>query len=395
MQLNTLIVIVLLSGTITVAQERKISSKVNPGCKTCTNDTILMYVRCDGASDTIHQIWDFTRSIPTVIFAVTKLKSSLDIVWDGNNPTGFYMSETPLYSFATALDKIYEYNDLKDNGHFDPNLPHHIHNLDHMMWHVKEISTTEKEAMVRVYGTLNNDRSEEHGTVAIKLDLIPFKDYAVELPHLIHTANSTQFDVSLVNLTSTPGYNASRFALHLLLVSTDSATETMRYTMRKSLDDEHTPGVFEVIEIKTPALHNYAIGGYLQFRPVGYVQAERGVASSTIAHVSYFNRTSLPVRSTMKTFYDEFGRANLLVQDMMVSFGEGGDGYYAQHNYTAWSFAVGYGSPPTDSFSWYVVLIISGGLLLPVLLAVSGMVYVLVRRHRQRYNSRAMFANED
>lgn len=79
-----------------------------------------------------------------------------------------------------------------------------------------------------------------------QLDLIPFKDYAVDLPHLIHTANSTLFDISLVNLTTSKEYNASRYAIHLLLVSTDPETDTMHYTMRKSLDDEHTPGVFEV-----------------------------------------------------------------------------------------------------------------------------------------------------
>lgn len=49
-----------------------------------------------------------------------------------------------------------------------------------------------------------------------------------------------------------------------------------------------------------------------------------------------FSRTSLPPYSTLRTYFDEHGRANLLVQDMIVSFGESGDGYYKQHNYTAW-----------------------------------------------------------
>lgn len=56
--------------------------------------------------------------------------------------------------------------------------------------------------------------------------------------------NSTLIDVSLVNFTTS--LNASRLAAQLILTSTDDDDDTMRYTMRKSLDDEHTPGVFEV-----------------------------------------------------------------------------------------------------------------------------------------------------
>lgn len=58
--------------------------------------------------------------------------------------------------------------------------------------------------------------------------------------------------------------------------------------------------------------------------------------SFKVFSITFFSRTSLPPYSTLRTYFDEHGRANLLVQDMMVSFGESGDGYYKQHNYTAW-----------------------------------------------------------
>lgn len=74
--------------------------------------------------------------------------------------------------------------------------------------------------------------------------MLPFTDYAVDLPHLIHTANSSLIDINLVNFTTS--MNASRYAIHFLMVSTDDWNDVMNYTMRKSLDDEHTPGVFEV-----------------------------------------------------------------------------------------------------------------------------------------------------
>ncbi|CAH0725098.1 unnamed protein product, partial [Brenthis ino] len=394
MRIQTLLIVVVVTLSLAYGQDRKITSKLNPGCQSCTTETTLVYVKCEGISDTIHQIWDFTRHTPTVIFAIGSLNSTMNITWDRMLPKTISVSEKPLYSFATAIDKLFEYDDLDDNGHIDPKFPHKEVSLNSMVWHLNESKMTDKEAMVHVYGIMDDNRHGKRGIVNIKLDLIPFKDYAVDLPHLIHTANSTLFDISLVNLTTTKEFNASRYAIHLLMVSTDSVTETMHYTMRKSLDDEHTPGVFEIIEIKTPALYNEDEGGYLQFRPVGYRQPERSVASSTVAHVSDFTRTTLPRHSTLKLFYDTLEGPDLLVQDLFVSFGEPGDGFYKQHNYTAWSFTIGYGTPPIENFSFFVIMIICIGLGVPVLLALSGIVFVVLRRYRHRHN-RTRFTNEE
>ncbi|XP_045450278.1 glycosylated lysosomal membrane protein B-like [Melitaea cinxia] len=390
--MNIQTVLIFIGLSFAYGQDRKITAKLNPGYNTLSSDVTLVYVKCEGVSDTIHQIWDFTRHMPTVIFAVTSVNSTLNVTWTDNVPKNLILSEEPTYSFATAIDKVYEYDDLDDNGHIDPKFPQKPYPLDRIVWNLNESLLTDKEAMVHVYGTLN-DRHGRQETIHIKLDLIPFKDYAVDLPHLIHTANSTLFDISLVNLTTSKEYNASRYAIHLLLVSTDPETDTMHYTMRKSLDDEHTPGVFEIIEIKSPSLFEEGEGGYLQFRPVAYLQSTRGVASSAIARVSAFNRTYLPRHSTLKLFYSRLN-TDLLVQDMFVSFGEAGDGYYKQHNYTAWSFTIGYGTPPVESFSFFVIMIISIGLGVPVVLALSGITYVLLRRYRQR-NNRTRFTNED
>lgn len=229
----------------------------------------------------------------------------------------------------------------------------------------------------------------------IKLDLLPFKDYAIDLPHLIHTANSTLIDVSLVNLTSSPDYNASRFAIHFTMVSTDSWSDTLTYNMRKSLDDEHTPGVFEIFEIKTPKSSRSDDGGFMQFRPVCYTEPERSVSSSTNAYITNFTRTFLPKSGTLRDFYRDFDRNNLLVQDMYISFGLPGDGFYRQHNYTSWSFTIGYGVPPVENFSLFVIIVISIGLGVPVVLALSGITYVLVRRCKQSRNPPARFTDDE
>ncbi|KAJ8714378.1 hypothetical protein PYW07_002603 [Mythimna separata] len=378
MHLHSLLIVFLLS--FACGQDRRITPVLNPGCENCS--TTLVYIKADGSQDTVHQLWDFTRGAPTIIYLITKQSTPLNISWVDELPDKFVLPEKPVYSFAASIDKLQEYNDIENNGHIDNKSPQRELPLRHVWWRRGEHQLSGKEAMLHMRGHFEERR--QRGVLDMKLDLLPFKDYAVDLPHLIHTANSTLVDISLVNLTSSEDYNASRFAIHFLMVSTDDRSDSMTYSMRKSLDDEHTPGVFEIFEIKTPKSSRSDDGGFLQFRPVCYTEPERSVSSSTNAYITNFTRTSLPYAGTLRDFYRTFDGNNLLVQDMYISFGLPGDGFYRQHNYTSWSFTIGYGVPPVESFSLFVIIIISIGLGVPVLLALSGITYVLVRRCKQR-----------
>ncbi|KAJ2949555.1 hypothetical protein O0L34_g15474 [Tuta absoluta] len=385
----------------TYGQDRKIQGVLNPGCSACSNKTTLVYIKATGSKDSILQVWDFTRSPPTIIYVIGSVNASLNITWeksrwDSIKPTKFVLNEKPKYSFAAVLDQLIEYDDLHDIGQLDiDHQPHKMFSLSHMVWERKNNTIlTDQEATVVMTGHFYPD-IEKRGSIDLKLDLLPFKDFAVDLPHLIHTANSTLVDISLVNLTLTKEFNASRFGLHLVLVSTDDARGRMRYDMRKSLDDEHTPGVFEIVELRTPESYASGDGGYIQFRPVAYTKQERGVTTSTNAHVSNFTTVRLPYWSSAVQFYSDFDRNNILVQGIYISFGETGDGFYKQHNYTAWSFTIGYGAPPLEGFSLFVIIIIAIGLGVPVALALSGVIYLLVRRYRPRNGSQRLTDDDD
>ncbi|XP_063627445.1 glycosylated lysosomal membrane protein B-like [Cydia splendana] len=375
MHLRTLVLICVLS--LAFGQDRKITPLLNPDCKACSSNTTLVYIKAEGSHNTIHQLWDFTRGTPTIIYAVAGVNSSLQVEWAHDKPVKFNMSEEPSYSFAMAISEIYEYNDLEDRGHPNSSTKFRRYPLKELNWARQDSVLTEQEAML----VMQADKYSRHrnGTVAIKLDLLPFRDYATLLPHLIHTANSTLIDVQLANLTQSRDFNASRFALRLILVASD-ANGTLSRRVEKSLDDEHTPGVFEIIEIKTPRCVTTGAGGYMQFRPVAYTQKERSVTSSTVVHVSDFNSTHIVLPNTLSRFYPDIDE--MLIEDMIVSFGEPQDGFYRQHNYTAWSTTFGYGAPPVETFSLFVILVITIGLSVPVLLALSGVVYVVSRRCR-------------
>ena len=64
------------------------------------------------------------------------------------------------------------------------------------------------------------------------------------MPHLLHTTNATQVDLVLENMPTL--YDASRFAVDLISVSSDSKNSSLEIKKHRSLDDEHSPGIFTV-----------------------------------------------------------------------------------------------------------------------------------------------------
>ena len=64
------------------------------------------------------------------------------------------------------------------------------------------------------------------------------------LPHLQFNGNNTQVSLTLQNVSA--AFENSRFALQLVMVTSDGHQKEMSLQTTKSIDDEHTPGVFEV-----------------------------------------------------------------------------------------------------------------------------------------------------
>ncbi|XP_041980924.1 glycosylated lysosomal membrane protein-like [Aricia agestis] len=368
--------IVFMLICLAYGQDRKVTSGLNPGCAACNADTIVAYVRCEGPADTIHQIWDFSNHAPTFILALTSVNSTLNITWDGSSIRSFNFTENPKYSFAASMDKFIEYNDTDSNCKVNTSYPWKEYSFDMVSWTLNDSKFDSKEAMIVVSGKIH-DRRFRNATIHLKTQYLPWTDAAEELPRLVHTANSSLVDIRLARLPTS--YPAARYALRLALVSTDDVADTMRLERRKSLDDEHTPGVFEIDEILSPALHGRGAGGYVQFRPVGYTQPRRTVASSTLVHVADFDRISIPRHSTLRLFYGAAFDA-VLAQTALVTFGDSGDGFYAKSNYTDWSWSLGCGAVPAESLSLAAVVVLAAGAGGAALLAVGGGAALLLRR---------------
>lgn len=181
------------------------------------------------------------------------------------------------------------------------------------------------------------------------------------MPCLLHSANSTQLDIVIDHLQTNKNFSSSRFALELLILSENDFNSTVAIDVKRSLDDEFTPGIFEVmllfshncklyfriniifmflsqvIELTTPVVPKKS--GYLQWRPVSYTHSDRDVTNST-GSIFYPIRTAtaddyLSKNSLLYMYYGE-RMFDVLVKRMNVSFGTWKDGFYKETNYNTW-----------------------------------------------------------
>lgn len=377
---------------------RKLNTSYNPGCSdpTICNSVKVVYVEAEGLNDTLHYLWDFTQR-PSIFVAATPIKSHLIISWDqfkGNNNKSITFSEEPMYSFGIVLDKLWEYNDINDTGIMDRKNTDSSYvralDMENFNWTLTSFGNESVESVDVVMEassyTPKDLTAVISGSIRLVLSAFGFRDHSEELPHLLHSANCTQVDLVLDKLKTNSSFSSSRFAVGVLIASSDKANTTATIISRKSLDDEHSPGIFTLVDLQTPMAES-GKGGYLQWRPVAYVAKERDIVNSTDInsygvtdvkdHTAYLNHTLLYA-------YYSSNLDSLLVQSTAVSFGLKEDGFYKKTNYTSWTFMMGYGRPPNENFSLLVIFVISIGLGLPALLIIISGLVMAVRRISQK-----------
>lgn len=72
------------------------------------------------------------------------------------------------------------------------------------------------------------------------------RDHSHVMPRLLHSENDTQMDIVFDNFKTKKEFSCSRFALELLFVSQGQSNSTFSIDTKRKLDDEFTPGIFEV-----------------------------------------------------------------------------------------------------------------------------------------------------
>lgn len=99
------------------------------------------------------------------------------------------------------------------------------------------------------------------------------QDHDVDFPHLLHSMNATQVDIEFFKLAR-KGIEKVRIAAEIILIASELDQEkSFVVSTRKTLDDEHTPGIFELIDITSPESYTAARGLFFfkYFRFAGFM----------------------------------------------------------------------------------------------------------------------------
>ncbi|KAL6432392.1 hypothetical protein ACFW04_006773 [Cataglyphis niger] len=378
---------------------RTLRLKLNPDCnESCRerNGTTL-HLSADGPNDTLHYLWDFIGT-PSILLALMPPSTSLNISWDdylARRENSLHFSEAEIYSFGVIINKLIEFNDVNDTGLIDTAANTNILHLEYFNWQRVSLTQNSEYIYLEMEGNNYNDTAKNisrYGSIKLSLRGFCTLDHSNTVPHMLHTENSTQIDIILDHMQTNETFSNSRFAIELLVVGGGDPEILMFVDPKKSLDDEHTPGIFEIVEVRTPpkeldgALNS---GAYLQWRPVSYNSASRDVTSSTET-MQYpprkiSNYTSAVKNSMLYCYYGNV--TNLLLQKLTISLGSKGDGFYKKTNYLTWTFIIGYGTPPEERFSSLVIMIISIGLGLPLLIMIITGLYLCIRRIPKRHGN--------
>ncbi|XP_076682498.1 glycosylated lysosomal membrane protein isoform X2 [Andrena cerasifolii] len=378
---------------------RTLRSWVNPECgDLCKDNLTTVHLRADGPNDTLHYLWDF-RGNPSLLLALTSPSASLKIIWADflerrNNSITF--SEAPAYTFGVALNKIIEFNDVNDTALINiANVANT--NILHPMffqWERKALLRNNDFVSLDMEGSSYKDTPmniSRQGTIKISVRGFCTLDHSDVTPRMLHTENSTQVDITFDNMQTNRSFSHSRFAIELLVVGEGNPSIPMFVNPRKSIDDEHTPGIFEVVEVRTPpykSMDNFRTeGAYLQWMPISYTSLSRDVTNWTeimqYPPLKVANHTSAIQDSMLYCYYGDKVN-NLLTQRIIVSLGMKGDGFYKRTYYSTWTFLIGYGTPPNEQFSYLVIMIISIGIGLPLIILMASGIYVCIRSMPRR-----------
>lgn len=200
----------------------------------------------------------------------------------------------------------------------------------------------------------------------------------------MHTADSIQLDI-IADKIQNKYYSSPRVAIELMIVSSENKKEgSYKMERIRNLDDEFTPGIFDVYNLLSPRSDNDTRGAFIQYRPVCYTSRYRSVSYSTES------RHGNPQLSETDDFeyslpYNFFGMTSLndhLKQAINITFGMPDDGFYSHTNYIAFSMLLGLGAPAKEGLSMFVKIFSAVGLGVPLLVLIIGGVFVACRRYR-------------
>ncbi|XP_064620459.1 glycosylated lysosomal membrane protein B-like [Lineus longissimus] len=379
---------------------RKVSMKFNPGCNmtVCTSGVNgsfvnVAHVSAVGSQDSLHYVMS-TIGKPTVLVArINNQLKDLSINWEkllSKNISDLHNSVTfdpePIYSFAVVFNRLIEYNDTHDDSTLAKAWSNStkVHNFPEFKWSSaeKESNTTSQTIVFKTSPESSN--FFENGSLSFSIRFFNRTGREDSLPHLLFNDNMTMFDFTIDHMK--PSYTNSRFALEMIMVTSDKPDDKMTVITKKSLDDEYTPGIFKIVDWRS---HPDQLGAYMQWKPVCYKKNVRTMADSTSTRMyDLQDVTTIPERSLASAYFGkELTERKIAMKANNISFGLTGDKFYIDTNYTSWTAGIGYGAPSDETMSILVIAIIGAGLGIPAVIMIIGGIIVCMKKRQGQTDS--------
>ncbi|XP_068108298.1 glycosylated lysosomal membrane protein [Hyperolius riggenbachi] len=370
---------------------RKVSFEYNPGSANASVN--LLHVRAVGNGSTIHYVWS-TIGVPTVLLIYTESdQTQLHVNWSkllSSEPDGAIRIEPAdrvRYSTALLFTRVFEYRDVNNTADFtgtDIKFFYPPYDLSEFTW--ENVNTTLNTSSLTACLTGANATDAEgnfrNGSIMFKVSAYEGTGRDLTSPRLLHTANSTKMEFVMSGVH--PRGNNSRFALEMVTLEKKVGRKKMRSV--RSIDDEYTPSIFEMMEL-VPDFPNASYAqGYFQWKSVAYGAAKGG--RDAALHCQVYEPRSLnetfPYPSIVHAFFGRDLVQEYNIEAFNISFGIAEGDFYDKNSFLGWSALIGYGTPPRDSFSILVICIMAVALGTPLVLLIVGSIVVMVIRSRRR-----------
>ncbi|NWW49021.1 GLMPB protein, partial [Pedionomus torquatus] len=355
----------------------------NPGWN--NSSVNLLHVRAAGPADTLHYVWSSIGAPAVLLVATASGSSVLRLDWTrllSPHPAGAVWIDPPssvLYSAAVVFTKVFEYREAEE----PEELFYPTYDLSGFSWESinRTLNHTALTAEFSGVPAADPDGGFSNGSVRFRVTAYGAGGRDRRLPSLQHTANSSQVEFVLAGVA--PRGNGSRFALEVATVEEAGVEQELRST--RSIDDEYTPTIFEMLSLVARSPNDSSRRSFLQWKATAYgsrsPRREDNIQCRS-GGLQVANWT-LPTSSIVRAYFGEGVGSSYTVSAINISFG-GEDGeVYQEKRYLSWSALLGFGQPPRDTFSPLVISIMAVALGTPLaLLLLGGCVLLFAQRKR-------------
>ncbi|XP_037268068.2 glycosylated lysosomal membrane protein B [Rhipicephalus microplus] len=383
------VLFVTLLATACAAYQRKLTAHLNPFCgdkEVCG----LCYVTAEGSNDTLHYFWSALGTPAALAIQTAPGTKLADISWESLrghylNQKTFAFDGPVLSSSAVVISKLFEYNDPENKAHLNTALKNGTHYIDQtkLLWKEIRGCTGNGSSLVTstfvAYGT-SSDKDEGfflgNGTIQFTLEVQDNDGHDIQFPHLLYTSNSSQIQLSLLNLSPQLG-KTSQFGFELTILDDSSHNGSYGVSSIRTFDDEYTPGVFTNVALFDK---NASSTFYLHWKPVCYRDPGRTVTLSVDAAYQNLTYSASWWNFNVATAWLSNRAPNVASSAVTVTFGSEGDGWYQENSYATWAMSSGFGVRPLERISATVLSVTSVGLGIPGIIALGTVIYVSVHK---------------